>query len=128
MRRWTSCGPASQLCLAMGFASNRGTRPVGAGPRASIYVFTPRGTCTPIRNHKAGGGGGRTQDGSGVGAEGGRTPAPCQGGGWSDAARERGRSVSATPIFFAALRAAVRVDRPDRIGNAALGQRRLETL
>ena len=45
---------------------------------------------------------------------------------------ERGRSVS-DPIFFAALRAAVRVGRPDRIGNAAdrdreaLGQRRLET-
>ena len=46
---------------------------------------------------------------------------------------ERGRSVTPTPIFFAALRAAVRVGRPDRIGNAAdrdreaLGQRRLET-
>ena len=45
--------------------------------------------------------------------------------------REVGRSP--TPIFFAALRAAVRVGRPDRIGNAAdrdreaLGQRRLET-
>ena len=50
-------------------------------------------------------------------------------GGRTPPEREVGRcSVSATPIFFAALRAAVRVGRPDRIGNAALGQRRLETL
>ena len=46
---------------------------------------------------------------------------------------ERGRSVTDPNFRFAALRAAVRVGRPDRIGNAAdrdreaLGQRRLET-
>ena len=87
----------------------------------------PRQTCTRISTRIGRGGGGRIEDGPGREGEGGRT-GRHEGGGWSDAARERGRSVSATPIFFAALRAAVRVGRPDRIGNAALGQRRLETL
>ena len=92
----------------------------------------PPGTCTRISTRLGRGGGGRIEDGPGREGEGGRT-GRHEGGGWSDAARERGRSVSATPIFFAALRAAVRVGRPDRIGNAAdrdreaLGQRRLET-
>ena len=91
----------------------------------------PPPTCTRISTHIGRGGGGRIEDGPGREGEGGRT-GRHEGGGWSDAARER--SVGHRPqFFFAALRAAVRVGRPDRIGNAAdrdreaLGQRRLET-
>ena len=81
----------------------------------------PPGTCTRISTRLGRGGGGRIEDGPGREGEGGRT-GRHEGGGWSDES-ERGRSVSAPPIFFAALRAAVRVGRPDRIGNAALGLR-----
>ena len=48
--------------------------------------------------------------------------------------RPRARSVGLTPIFFAELRAAVRVGRPERVGNAAdrdreaVGQIRLRPL
>ena len=52
----------------------------------------PPATCTRISTRIGRGGGGRIEDGPGREGEGGRT-GRHEGGGWSDAARERGRSV-----------------------------------
>ena len=56
----------------------------------------PPATCTRISTHIGRGGGGRIEDGPGREGEGGRT-GRHEGGGWSDASRER--SVGLRPQF-----------------------------